>query len=239
MNQRFNKRLFHRILTTTVLCLAAVVVSGCTKLNLVEQLNPEDRRVPIVDANPKRFTLFELNGSYYVPLTVYMGKEDVPILGWRSANVGGPFSERVSYTPDPTTAQVWLFPLSDKEATECLEELHPNKTDIAVKQEHDIDTAPIIASSSFDFKRARVCGKVRMFCPQSVQANQNGLYYSTPRLPVEKGTRSFGYYVAYGPVWCVDAVGNVAIGAAEAAVAAPFAVILVGMLAILPHHGVL
>ena len=78
-----------------------------------------------------------------------------------------------------------------------------------------------------------------MFCPKSVQANQNGLYYTTPRLPVEKGTRSFGYYVAYGPVWCVDAVGNVAIGAAEAAVAAPFAVILVGMLAILPHHGVL
>lgn len=173
--------------------------------------------MPIVDANPKRFTLFELNDSYYVPLTVYMGKEDVPILGRRNANVDGLFTERVSYTPDPTTAQVWSFPLSDKEATECLEELHPNKTDFAVKQEHDIDTAPIIASSSFAFKRARVCGKVRMFCPQSVQANQNGLYYSTPRLPVEKGTRSFGYYVAYGPVWCVDAVGNVAIGAAEAA----------------------
>ena len=35
MNQRFHKRLFHRILTTTALCLAAMVVSGCTKLNLV------------------------------------------------------------------------------------------------------------------------------------------------------------------------------------------------------------
>ena len=231
--------LIHRILATTALCLAAVVVSGCTKLNLVEQLNPEDRRVPIVDANPNHFTLFELKGSYYVPLTVYMGKEDVPILGRLNANVDGPFTKRVCYTPDPTTAQVWLFPLSDKEATKCLEELHPNKTDIAVKQEHDIDTAPIIASSSFDFKRARVCGKVRMFCPQSVQANQNGLYYSTPRLPVEEGTRSFGYYVAYGPVWCVEAVGNVAIGAAEAAVAIPFSVILVGILSILPHHGLL
>ncbi len=228
-----------KILSTIALCLAAVVVSCCTKLNLVEQLNPEDRRVPIVDGKPKRFTLYELNGSYYVPLTVYMGKEDVPILGRRNANVDGLFTERVSYTPDPATGHVWLFPLSNKEATECLEELHPNKTDIAVKQDHDIDTAPIIASSSFDFKRARVCGKVRMFCPQSVQANQNGLYYSTPRLPVEKGSRFFGYYVAYGPVWCVDAVGNVVICAAEATVAAPFAVILVGLLAILPHHGVL
>ena len=94
----------HKILATTALCLAALVVSGCTKLNLVEQLNPEDRRVPIVDANPKRFTLFELNGSYYVPLTVYMGKEDVPILGRRNANVDGLFTERVSYTPDSTTA---------------------------------------------------------------------------------------------------------------------------------------
>ena len=231
--------IFRKILTTTALCLAAVVVSGCTKLNLVEQLNPEDRRVPIVDANPKHFTLFELNGSYYVPLTVYMGKEDVPILGRRNANVDGLFTERVSYTPNPATAQVWLFPLSDKEATECLEELHPNKTDITVKQEHDIDTVPIIASSSFDFKRARVCGKVRMFCPKSVQANQNGLYYTTPRLPVEKGTRSFGYYVAYVPVWCADAVGNVAIGAAEAAMAVPCSVILVGILAIFSHHGLL
>lgn len=238
----------HRFLTTATLCLAAGACASCTRLNLVEQLEPADKRVPIINRQeplprqgkvPQRVTLYELNGCYYVPITVYMGKEDVPLFGLRFADTETPIAKYVRYTPDPATAQMWLFPLSDEEATHCLKELHPHKGDIEVKQPHDINTAPVIATSTFDYKQARACGKVQSFCPQSVQANQSAAYCTTPRLPVEKGTRSLGYYLAWGPVWCADAAGNVALFAAESALAIPCGLIFCGLLLIssetLPH----
>lgn len=239
--------LFPRILAVMGICFAVVCGPGCTKLNLVEQLEPADRRVPIIkryetDANGrniKRVTLYELNGCYYVPLTVYMGKEDVPIFGLRWADMETRPGKSVRYTPDPATARVWFFPLSDEEASACLKELHPKKKDIEVKQPHDIDTAPIVAATQFDVKRARVCGKVKRFWPKSVQASQDASHCTTPRLPVDEGSRSLGYYVAYGPVWCLDAVGNVAIFATESALAIPGVVIFGGVLLIVletfPH----
>lgn len=227
----------HRILTTAVLCIAAGACVSCTRLNLVEQLEPADRRVPIVNqdearsmqATRRQFTLYELNGCYYVPLTVYMGKEDVPLFGLRYADMETALGKLVRYEPELSTAKVWLFPLTDEEAAHCLKELHPGQADVVVRQPHDTSTAPVIDSSSPDFKRARSCGKVLCFCPESLRANQDSTYCTTPCIPAEKGTRSLGYYAAYGPIWCVDAAGNILLFATESAIAIPCGIVLWGL----------
>ena len=240
--------IFRKILATTALCLAVGACVSCsTRLNLVEQLEPADRRVPIVNRDKARrvqntrqqFTLYELNGCYYVPLTVYMGKEDVPLFGLRYADSEPLLGKLVRYEPELSTAKVWLFPLTDEEAAHCLKELHPGQADIVVRQPHNASTAPVIDSSSPDFKRARACGKVLSFCPESLRANQDSTYCTTPCIPAEKGTRSLGYYAAYGPVWCVDAAGNILLFATESAIAIPGRIVFWGLVKLaaqtLPH----
>ena len=239
--------IFRKILATTALFLAVGACVSCTRLNLVEQLEPADRRVPIVNRDKTRrvqntrqqFTLYELNGCYYVPLTVYMGKEDVPLFGLRYADSETLLGKLVRYEPELSTAKVWLFPLTDEEAAHCLKELHPGQADVVVRQPHDVSTAPVIDSSSPDFKRARACGKVLGFCPESLRANQDSTYCTTPCIPAEKGTRSLGYYAAYGPVWCVDAAGNILLFATESAIAIPCHIVFWGLVklaaATLPH----
>ena len=236
---------FPRILATSALCLAAM---GCTRLNLVEQLEPADRRVPIVNRDKARrvqythpqFTLYELNGCYYVPLTVYMGKEDVPLFGLRYADMETALGKFVRYEPELSTAKVWLFPLTDEEAANCLKELHPRKEEMVVRQPRAAAAATVIAPTSPDFRKARVLGKVLSFCPESLQANQDTTYCSTPAIPAVEGTRTLGYYAAYGPVWCVDAVGNIVLFAAESAIAIPGGIVfwvLVNLAAETSPHG--
>ncbi len=212
------------------LLLPCMSFSGCTRLNLVEQLEPADCRVPIVDTdNQKRaYTLYELDGCYYVPLTVYMGKEEVPLFNKHMLK-----DRDISYTPDLTTGQVWLFPLSDEEVTQCLENIKGQKPLAASKQAQKTQAATIVQAKDFDFQRARVFrvkDKFSWYAPQSACPSQIGYqYYSPQSLPSDKGSRSWGYYVAYGPVWCADALGNVAIGAVEGVAMAPFAVCIGGM----------
>ncbi len=220
-----------RLLACTALCLASV---GCTRLNLVEQLEPADRRVPIINLNEagryqdsrRQFTLYELNGCYYVPLTVYMGKEDVPLFGLRFADMETPLGRFVRYEPEPATAKLWLFLLTDEEATNCLKELNPRHEEIVVRKSRNAAAATVIAPASPDFRKARALGKVLSFCPESLQPNQDSGYCSTPAIPAAEGSRTLGYYAAYGPVWCVDTVGNIVLFAAESAIAIPGGIVL-------------
>lgn len=212
------------------LLLPCMIFSSCTRLNLVEQLEPEDRRVPIVDTDNQKhsYTLYELDGCYYVPLTVYLGKEEVPLFSKRWLN-----GRNISYTPDLSTGQVWFFPLSDDEVTECFEHIKGHNPLVVPKQAQGAQAPTVVAAENFDFKRARAFRakvKTLRLAPQSASPSQLGKqYYSPQSLPQEKGSRSWGYYVAYGPVWCADALGNVAIGAVEGVAMAPFAVCIGGM----------
>lgn len=208
--------------------LLCVGLSSCTRLNLVEQLEPDDKRVPIVDTDIKKRAFYQLDGCYYVPLTVYMGKEEVPLFSKHSLR-----GRNISYTPDLSTGQVWLFPLSEDEVAECMENIKGKKPTVALKQAGDAAAPGIVSAKDFDFKRAEVFYTKRNFswyAPESACPSQlRERYYSPQSIPAEQGSYSWGYYVAFGPVWCTDALGNVAIGAVEGVAMAPFVICFGGV----------
>ena len=77
------------------------------------------------------------------------------------------------------------------------------------------------------------------FCAESLRANQESAYCTTPAIPAGKGTCTLGYYAAYGLVWCVATLGNIVLFAAESAIAIPggivFWVLLNAAHTISPH----
>lgn len=217
MNPRYS---FHLLMALCTACL-----SSCTRLNLVEQLSPPDKRVPIIaESRNPHFTVYELDGNYYLLRTVFMGTEDVPLLTSRFAGWPSMYGKYIVYTPDTSTARDYLFPLTDDEAARAMQFIRKLPERPVIKQSDPPHPAQVIAAQDFDFARARRWQEPYTHYhirPESAAVTQKHSYYSTPEIPGEPGTRSLGNKLALAPVWLADAAGNLLLSTAETAVLIP------------------
>lgn len=217
MNPRYS---FHLLMALCTACL-----SSCTRLNLVDQLSPPDKRVPIIaESRNPHFTVYELDGNYYLLRTVFMGTEDVPLLTSRFAGWPSMYGKYIVYTPDTSTARDYLFPLTDDEAARALQFIQRLPERPVIKQPAAADKLAVIAAQDFDFDRAHCWHEPYTHYhirPESVAVTQKHSYYSTPEIPGEPGTRSLGNKLALAPVWLADTAGNLLLSTAETAVLIP------------------
>lgn len=207
------------------MALCTACLSSCTRLNLVEQLSPPDKRVPIIaESRNPHFTVYELDGNYYLLRTVFMGTEDVPLLTSRFAGWPSMYGKYIVYTPDTSTARDYLFPLTDDEAARALQFIQRLPERPVIKQPAAADKLAVIAAQDFDFARAHRWHEPYTHYhirPDSAGVTQRHAYYSTPEIAGEPGTSSIGSKLALAPVWVADAAGNLLLAAAETAVLIP------------------
>lgn len=214
--------------------LAAVALSSCTSFNLIEQVNPPDRRVPVVLPIPDnemvkgKYVLYELNGSYYTKLTVAMAQEDVPLLTERIPDKGmSCYVSEVRYTPIPGTEQVFFFKLNKWELQEAriTPAKHPKKTmpEMIPEKEFNLKTARKILDPSLtpDYITKPVStGYIR------TSIRSRNPTYAITCLPIDKGTRGAGYYTKATLLALPDLAGNLLIGATEATIGTVLTIIL-------------
>lgn len=215
--------------------LGVGALSSCSNLHLVEQIAPEDRRVPVAIPPEHAEYLYELDGAYYIPITVAMAKEELPLITSGMPYAAAAYTGRPTYTPDADTQRVYLFRLEHKELPY---EMRPKADKQATTQ------APaFIPETEFPFARAKKhpliskksrCVKITLQQKQLKPAStrweevhrgptfDSSAPYPIGVLPVQPGTRSWGNRLAYVPLVVLDAAGNVVLKGTEIAIATAF-----------------
>ena len=186
----------------------ALCAASCSKqLNLVEQLDPPNKQVPIISApmqQPDWGKIYCLNGQYYLPLTVvYATRRTL----WTDT---APYI----YTPLAGTEQRYLFPLTDREAEDYL-----GRERGTVKQPVTAPKPAPIAAANFPFAKAtKVPNRVKAtfptaLVPQSARCDERtyNRVGATSILPIKNGQRSLAANMALVPVFLVETVGNTVI----------------------------
>lgn len=191
----------------------ALCAASCSKqLNLVEQLDPPNKQVPIISRpmqQPDWGKIYCLNGQYYLPLTVvYATRRTL----WTDT---APYI----YTPIAGTEQRYLFPLTDREAEDYL-----GRERGTVKQPVTATKPAPIAAANFPFAKAtKVPNRVEAtfptaLVPQSARCDERtyNRVGATSILPIKNGQRSLAANIALVPVFLVETVGNTVICAVHA-----------------------
>ena len=195
---------FHKILTTTALCLAAMGLSSCLSLNLTEQLEPEDKRFPTVYHKEERECSIWLHkGNYYTRMPVCYAARQYPV--W--SHLGGGFD----YVYDSNETWDYYFPLTDDEATWALQS---RDEDTPIHQPRNAkELAPLRVSEQPKVGWSRI---KETWC-------SNMLPESVARipLPVRDGKRSLAGTLFYPPVWVAEVAGNTVLYAVQAPVVIP------------------
>lgn len=229
-------------------------LSACTSFNLTEQLS--NRRVPVVVPEKKEAVYYELNGKYYSALTVAMAEEHIPLLSSRGKTPGTFYHGTPTYTPDMSTAQTYLFELTNVETEVLLESIKEVRSGYKYRsgpvksKDKPGYIPPMVKAGDFDFAKARrfthtimnerdwAATRHKQFTDDSPykirRKEQNGVYpYPIAALPSQERPRSPGQTAALAPVWVLDTAGNLVINTVEATVmgagviiAAPFIGIL-------------
>lgn len=192
--------------------LIALLLCSCHNLYLKEQLDPPDRRVPIVIddyTQPgilKTRNFWKHKGNYYTKLRVHYARERHPLFHNISSH------ERI-YT-DTEPGEYYYFPLTDKEVNKLLD-LPEN----SIRQPADAMKLPILRVAE---QNSREWQQVTMKLGNA-STPKSSLYrnsclgaYSIGALPERKGTRETWQTLLYGPAWVVDTAANAAILTVEA-----------------------
>ena len=241
-----------------MLCLLGL--SACTSFNLTEQLST--RLVPVVVPDEDVATFYERDGKYYHALTIAMAVEHIPLLTAKKKPSNAFYHSPVTYTPDMKTAQTYLFQLTDAEAELVLKTLRESKSSnkqraarIKSKDKPGY-RPPVVKAADFDFAEARSfthpnvslggwkSTRLKQFeeeCPYSIGLRKYGNVYPHPiaALPAQHIPPSLAAKLAYGPVWVLDAAGNLTINTLEAAVHGSLAAVglpLLGILYLFNEH---
>lgn len=207
--------------------LFSIMMQGsCTNFNLVEQIAPEDMRIPVAIPPTDEKCVYEWNGAYYIPITVAMAKENMPLLTSGLHHAGAIYCDYPRYTPDAATARVYLFRLRADEISGYIEEA----PDTLSSSDH----APaVIAAKDFPYSRAKRhrlthgSDHYNILKPASTgwaKAHRGWITdadapYPVDILPVEPGTRSWADWLVYAPLSVLDAAGNIVIKGAETGLA--------------------
>lgn len=203
-----------------------VMLGSCTNFNLVEQIDPPDMRIPVAIPPADERYVYEWQGAYYIPITVAMAKEDMPLLTSGLHHAGAIYCDYPRYTPDAATARVYMFRLRAHEISGYIEEA-PNES------ASSDNTPNVIAAKDFPYahaKRHRLThGSYHhnILKPAStgwVKAHRGWIFdkdapYPVDILPMEPGTRSWADWLAYGPLAVLDAAGNIVIKGTEVSIA--------------------
>lgn len=209
-----------------------LLLGACTSLNLVEQIEPQDKRVPVVvkQQHAEEGILYEWNGRYYMPLTVAMAKEDIPLLTSRMRNARMFYHSAATYTPVRGTERELLVWLLDHEVESLLElsagsicQQPPSIGSTAL-----LSSMPAGALANKKVKQHKVkAERLRSFRPVLSGWRAFGwcddaaAVYPTVCRPIQEGTRSFGNKLVYVPLWVVDAAGNILVNSVECALYIP------------------
>ena len=208
---------------------AALALNSCSSFNLVEQLDAEDKKVPVVLPETKGRTYYELNEVRYLALRVIYATEHTPLFTDRTDNFGSLYCQaHKTYTPlAGEKEQIWLFPLTRKEEQAIFGEalsstpLTPEQLRPIAAVDFDFQNAK--KTESDNPKRKRLIPATYM--PKSTggdaltQGTQQHLrMYPTTCLPTIHGKRTALQTVALAPAYVVDAAGNTVLVCVEGAV---------------------
>lgn len=226
--------LLHLLTALTLLSLSA-----CTSFNLTEQLS--NRRVPVVIPEKGKAVYYERNGKYYSALTVAMAEEHIPLLSSRNKTPNTFYHGTPTYTPDMSTAQTYLFELTDVETEVLLESIREVRSGYKYRsrpvrsKDKPGYIPPMVKAEDFDFANARrfthtimnerdwIATRHKQFTDESPyefrRKEQNGVYpYPIAALPSQELPRSLGQKAALPPVWVLDTAGNLVLNTVEATV---------------------
>ena len=232
--------------------LSLLSLSACTSFNLTEQLT--ERRVPVVLPTPDEATYYELDGKYYCALTIAMAEEHIPLLSSKKKQINSFYQSSPSYTPDMSTAQTYLFQLSEVESEALLEYIKEIRSGYRYRsrplksKDKPGEIPPMIMAQDFDFARARrfthaayaeriwkSTRKEEYFdnSPYEIKRKDIAAPYPIAAIPAQEQPPGIGSKLLYGPVWVLDTAGNIAIFTAEAAATAAASVVVLPVLGIL------
>lgn len=221
--------------------LLSLMLSNCTNFNLVEQLSPEDRRVPVAIPPLDAQYVYEWQGAYYLPITVAMAKEDMPLLTSGLSDARAVYCSSPRYTIDADTAGVYLFRLTPNELSGKLR----------TPASSPADSAAFVPQEDFPYNRAKR-HRLKKIYPgdnivRPISTGWNKAYrvwipndspYPIGILPVHPGTRSRGNKLAYALLLVPDAAGNIVIKGAEITIGSAVGAIVALPLGILQLCGV-
>lgn len=242
--------------------LLLIGLSSCTRFNLAEQFPPEGRQVPVILPDTHQATFYEKDGKFYRALSVAMATENVPLLSSRLRRQMAPYAGTTTYTPIPHTDSLYLFQLTDDEADLLQQTIRARKRQAVLLNGEPIDeeeprkeVPPMFRAADFDLSGSRrhtlPLGNHFSAIPRLPREIQFptatrtddceypawNLPDNEPRptaaLPVQAGTRSMSKTLLMVPVWTADAAGNLLLGCAEGAIAAPLSVISLPILGIM------
>lgn len=209
-----------RIFATTAICLIGMLLSSCHhRFNFMEQLDAEDKRVPIISHNKtidefSTEVIYLYEGNYYCKIPVAYAKESAAIMTRKFYDYGEDFgfdSDLLlprSYT-DVQKWETYYFPLSDAEVDRLLK--RPKGT---TKQPLPINKASVLSASvAADMQPIKLRGERVRFPIDSIifaACDKENYCYRICNLPEQEGTRTLSQKLLLVPACALDTVGNAA-----------------------------
>lgn len=211
--------------------LICLLLCSCSNLHLVEQIAPEDRRVPVAIPPEYAEYVYELDGTYYIPITVAMAKEELPLITSGMPYAAVVYAGRATYTPDADTQRVYLFRLehaelpydlrrkADKQvATQAPAFIPETEFPFARAKKHPLKPKHSrVMKNSFDREQLKPASTLWEEVHRGPTFDSSAPY-PIGVLPVQPGTRSWGNRLAYVPLFVLDVAGNAVLKGAEVAV---------------------
>lgn len=224
MNYLFARKMMPHIpgiLTATALCLVGMLpVSCCHRFNFTEQLDAEDKRVPIISQDKvsdvfSDDVIYLHDGNYYRRIPVAYAKENTAIMTRKVYNLPGAYFSSASDLLPPrsyTDVQQWeayYFPLSDNEVDGLL-----NRPAGTTKQPLSLQKAKPLKVSETEAVRPIPLRWVRgSFAVDSLSLSaydKENAYCRIAAMPEQPGERTLSQKLLLAPAWALDAVGNTA-----------------------------
>lgn len=204
-------------LLLTLICL---LLKSCSSFNLIEQIDPENKRVPVAIPTAGNEEVYEYKGAFYLPVTVALAKEDMPLITSGCSYSSMFYHRYPNYALDEESKEVYLFRLTDEELF-----VHVKKN--ASSGNQNATNAPSFYSEKeFPFAQAKrhrqkdIAGHIAKPNNTGWEAVHRGRNpvnspYPISVLPVEPGTRSWGNRLAYALLWIPDTAGNLLLKGTE------------------------
>lgn len=215
--------LIHRILATSTFSLVVLLMSSCChRFNFMEQLDAEDKRVPIISHNKtvdefSTGVIYLREGNYYCRIPVAYARESADLITRKPFDIGPDIGFDSDSLPprrytDVQKWEVYYFPLSDTEVDRLLK--RPRGT---TKQPLPINKAPVLTAAEsmqpIQLKGERVCYPAASI--QFATYDKENYCFRISNLPEQEGTRTLSQNLMLVPACALDTVGNAACIALE------------------------
>lgn len=217
----------HKSFATAALCFAGLLVSACHRFNFVEQLDAEDKRVPIISHHKtvdefSNEMIYRHEGNYYCKIPVAYAREHADLVTLKLYDLGPDFGFDSDLLPPRsyTDVQKWeayYFPLSDAEVDRLLKRpAGTTKQPLPLKQAKPLKATEPVAMQPIPLRGERV-----RYPADSIRFatyDKAGYCYRISNLPEQAGTRTVSQKLLLVPAYVLDTVGNAAFIALDAPV---------------------